>query len=150
MSEFLPETDRGYTISENGTDRTVSAWESWLSEENYEYYEGYCLTLDDSTVVTCTQHVLYHDTVSEAYAGLVFDEKARELEQKYDLSGEALTIPGLDGCILFSGRSAALVICRGDTVMQVTFSMRYIDDESGYCRDAMLRFAENYASGLEG
>lgn len=148
MADFLPEPGQSYTF--NSESRTIDVWESWLSAENYEYYEGYSLTLADSTGITCTEHVLYHKTVSEGYAELLAAEKTRELEKKnYDTATE-LQIEGLDYCYLISGRSAAMVIRHDSTVLHVSFSMRYVEDEAGFCRDAMIRFAEAYASGLEG
>ncbi len=148
MAEFLPESDTGYTL--RSSEQTINSWESWLSGENYEYYEGHVLSLEDSTLVTGTQWLLYHDTISEGYAELLAAEKTRELNRKeFDTAAE-LEIEGLDYCYLISGRSAAMVIRHDSTVVYVTFSMRYVEDEAGFCRDAMIRFAEIYASGLEG
>lgn len=148
MADFMPEASESYSF--NSQSRTIDAWESWLSEENYEYYEGYSLTLPDSTGITCTEHVLYHNTVSEAYAELLAAEKTRELNRKkFDTAAEQ-EIEGLDYCYLISGRSAAMVLRHDSTVVCVSFSMRYVEDEAGFCRDAMLRFAEVYASELEG
>ena len=144
MMEILPQELSEANVQRES--RTLDSWNTILSPVNHESYEGFSILLDDSTLVTCSLHVRYHETVNDGYAGLVYDEMIRDVQKdlKEDYYEETLSIEGLDEVYLAGRRSAVLVIRDDDTVLHVICMVHNVDEELNTCLEALRYFAALY------